>query len=56
MTIATEAIKRIEANPDWKNRIVNALKGGGIAAMEKAIDNPVGAFLKGAFEGWEKGN
>ena len=35
-----------------KKRTVNALKSGGIAALEKAINNPIGAFLKGAFEGW----
>jgi uncharacterized protein YjbI with pentapeptide repeats len=54
MTISTEAIKRIESNPDQKKRIVNALKSGGISAFEKAIDNPLGAFMKGAWEGWEK--
>jgi Pentapeptide repeats (8 copies) len=54
MTIATEAIKRIEANPDQKKRIVNALKSGGVAAFEKVLDNPIGAFMKGAWEGWEK--
>jgi uncharacterized protein YjbI with pentapeptide repeats len=54
MTIATEAIKRIEANPDQKKRIVNALKSGGVSAFEKVLDNPLGAFMKGALEGWEK--
>lgn len=54
MTIATEAIKCIEANPDQKKRIVNALKSGGVAAFEKVLDNPLGAFMKGAWEGWEK--
>jgi 2-oxoglutarate dehydrogenase complex dehydrogenase (E1) component-like enzyme len=54
MTIATEAIKRIEANPDQKKRIVNALKLGGVAVFEKVLDNPLGAFMKGAWEGWEK--
>jgi uncharacterized protein YjbI with pentapeptide repeats len=52
MVIATKAIERIEADPAWQKRTVNALKSGGIAALEKAIDNPIGAFLKGAFEGW----
>ncbi len=54
MTIATEAIKRIEANPNQKKRIVNALKSGGVAAFEKVLDNPLGTFMKGAWEGWEK--
>jgi hypothetical protein len=52
MVIATKAIERIEADPAWQKRTVNALKSGGIAGLEKAIDNPIGAFLKGAFEGW----
>jgi hypothetical protein len=52
MVIATKAIERIEADPAWQKRTVNALKLGSVAALEKAIDNPVGAFLKGAFEGW----
>lgn len=53
MVIATKAIERIEADPVWQQRTVNALKLGSIAGLEKAIDNPIGAFLKGAFEGWE---
>jgi uncharacterized protein YjbI with pentapeptide repeats len=53
MVIATKAIERIEADPAWQQRTVNALKLGSVAAFEKAIDNPIGAFLKGAFEGWE---
>jgi uncharacterized protein YjbI with pentapeptide repeats len=53
MVIATKAIERIEADPAWQQRTVNALKLGSVAALEKAIDNPIGAFLKGAFEGWE---
>jgi hypothetical protein len=52
MVIATKAIERIEADPAWQQRTVNALKSGSIAGLEKAIDNPIGAFLKGAFEGW----
>jgi hypothetical protein len=52
MFIATEAIKRIEANPAWKQRIINALKEGSMAAFEKAVDRPIGAFIKSAFEGW----
>jgi hypothetical protein len=56
MVIATEAIKRIEANPAWKQRVVNALKEGSMAAFEKAIDKPIGAFIKGAFEGWRDSN
>lgn len=52
MVIATEAIKCIEANTAWKQRIINALKEGSMAAFEKAVDKPIGAFIKSAFEGW----
>jgi hypothetical protein len=52
LAIAYETIKSIEANPAWKQRIINALKEGSMAAFEKAVDKPIGAFIKGAFEGW----
>ena len=52
--IAEEAIKRIESDPSWKQKIVNAVKEGGLAAFEKAIDNPAGAFVVGAIKGWQE--
>lgn len=54
MMVATEAINRIESDPTWKQRVVLAARGGGLAAFEKAIDNPVGAFIIGAIKGWLK--
>lgn len=53
MVVATEVIKRIESDPDWTQRVVRALKEGGIQAFEKAIDHPVGAFVVGAIKGWQ---
>ncbi len=52
MVVATEAIKRIESNPTLKQRIINAAKEGGLAALEKALDNPAGAFITSAIKGW----
>jgi len=52
MVVATEAIKRIENNPTLKQRIINAAKEGGLAALEKALDNPAGAFITSAIKGW----
>lgn len=56
MVVATEAIDRIETNPDWKQRIVNAAKKGGLAAMEKGIqkvtDNIIAATITGVIKGW----
>lgn len=53
MVVAAEAIKRIENNPSLKKRAINAAKEGGLAALEKAIDNPAGAFVVGAIKGWQ---
>ena len=52
MMVATEAIKQIESDPNWKQRVINAAKEAGLAALEKAIDNPVGAVLTAGIKGW----
>jgi len=56
MVVATEAIDHIETNPDWKKRIVNAAKKGGLAAIEKAIgkatDSVVASTIAGVIKGW----
>ncbi|MGJ5632987.1 pentapeptide repeat-containing protein [Nostoc sp. CALU 1950] len=54
MVVAAEAINRIESNPTLKKRVINAVKEGGLAAFEKAIDNPAGAFIVGAVKGWQE--
>ncbi|MCW5318377.1 hypothetical protein GTQ43_33055 [Nostoc sp. KVJ3] len=54
MVVAAEAINRIESNPTLKKRVINAVKEGGLAAFEKAIDNPAGAFIVGAIKGWQE--
>jgi len=52
--VAAEVIDRIESDPAWKQRAINALKQGGLAAFEKAIDNPGGAFIVEAIKGWQE--
>jgi hypothetical protein len=54
MIVAAEAIECIESDPAWKHRAINALKQGGLAAFEKAIDNPGGAFIVEAIKGWQE--
>ncbi|MBN3872479.1 pentapeptide repeat-containing protein [Nostoc sp. JL33] len=54
MVVAAEAIKQIESNPSLKKRAINAAKEGGLAAFEKAIDNPAGAFIVNAIKGWQE--
>jgi CHASE3 domain sensor protein len=54
MVVAAEAINRIESSPTMKQKVINAVKEGGLAAFEKAIDNPAGAFITGAIKGWQE--
>jgi hypothetical protein len=54
MEVAAKAIDRIESDPIWKQRAINAAKEGGLAAFEKAIDNPLGAFVVGGIKGWKE--
>jgi len=54
MVVAAEVINRIESNPTLKKRVISAIKEGGLAAFEKAIDNPAGAFIVGAIKGWQE--
>lgn len=52
MVVATEAIKSIESNPSFKQKVINAAKEAGLAAFEKALDSTAGAFITGAVRGW----
>ena len=54
MAIATEAVKQIEGDPTLKQRLLNAAKEGGLAAIEKTFDNPIGAFVVSAIKGWQE--
>lgn len=54
MVVAAKAVDQIESNLLFKQRVINAIKEGGLAAFEKAIDNPVGAFVVHAIEGWQE--
>ena len=53
MTVATEAIKKIENNSTLKQRAINAAKNGLIEGLKQ---NPVGAIVAGIIEGWTKEN
>lgn len=54
MVVAAKAVEQIESNPTLKKKAISAVKKGGIAAFEKAIDNPAGAFIAGAIKGWQE--
>ncbi|NET27280.1 hypothetical protein [Okeania sp. SIO1I7] len=54
MIVATETIKKIESDPNLKQKLISASTSGGLAAFEKALDNPVGAFIVSAIKGWQE--
>ena len=54
MQIATETIKTIENNPEFKARIISALKVGSIKAFEQFLNHPAASFVVGALEDWQK--
>lgn len=52
--VAKEVVKHLESNPTMKQKVINAVKEGSLAAFEKAIDNPDGAFITAAIKGWQE--
>ncbi|MFB2892078.1 pentapeptide repeat-containing protein [Aerosakkonemataceae cyanobacterium BLCC-F50] len=50
MAITTEAIKQIESNPTLLARIMSALKAGGVAALDSALDHPAASFVIAALQ------
>ncbi|MEG3861245.1 hypothetical protein [Microcoleus sp. herbarium12] len=52
--MATEVVKHLESNPTMKQKVINGVTEGGLAAFEKAIDNPAGAFITGFIKGWKE--
>ncbi len=49
---AVETIKEIDNRPPLKQKLISAAKQAGMKGLEKALDNPAGAMIVGAIEGW----
>ena len=54
MQIAAETIKSIENNPTLAERVISALKAGGVQAIGQLLNHPAASFVIGALEDWEK--
>ncbi|VEP16115.1 hypothetical protein H1P_4050006 [Hyella patelloides LEGE 07179] len=52
--LVAEAVDRIEHNPTFKAKVINALKAGGTEAFKEAIDRPFVNILLATFEGWKE--
>ena len=54
MQVAAETIKHIDNNPTLAERIISALKAGGVQAFEQFLNHPAASFVIGALEDWQK--
>ncbi|NEO74169.1 pentapeptide repeat-containing protein [Moorena sp. SIO3H5] len=52
MIVVGEVIDQIDNNPTLKNKVINALKVGGVEAFKEAIDHPLVNILMATVEGW----
>ncbi|MGK7897605.1 MAG: hypothetical protein AB4372_29315 [Xenococcus sp. (in: cyanobacteria)] len=54
MTIATEAIQKIDHNPSLSKKIFNALKINDAAALEELLNHPAASLFISALEDWQQ--
>ena len=55
IVVLEEAIKRIENDPTLKERVLAALKSGGVEAIKELVDHPLINILLAALDGWQTG-
>ena len=53
MIIAAEVVDEIENTPTLKERVIFAIKAGGIVAFENILTHPAGAITAAALSGWQ---
>ncbi|MDF5725898.1 MAG: pentapeptide repeat-containing protein [Rhizonema sp. PD37] len=54
MAIATQAIEYIDSDPTLTQRVLSALKAGGVQALAQFLNHPAASFVIGALEDWQK--
>ncbi|MBW4479938.1 MAG: hypothetical protein KME54_24630 [Tolypothrix brevis GSE-NOS-MK-07-07A] len=54
MAIATEALAQIEGDKSLSERVLSALKVGGVSAFEQLLNHPAASFVIGALGDWQK--
>ncbi|MGB3653557.1 MAG: CHAT domain-containing protein [Rivularia sp. (in: cyanobacteria)] len=52
MMIVTKAVEEIENNPRFKERVIGALKAGGVEAFKELINHPLVNVFMAAIDGW----
>lgn len=53
MIIAAEVVDEIDSDPTFKQRVISAIKAGGIVAFESMLTHPAAAITVAALEGWQ---
>ncbi len=51
--MATKAVEEIEKNPVLKQRVIGALRAGGVEALKELVDHPAVGIVLAAVEGWQ---
>ncbi|NEQ85433.1 MAG: hypothetical protein F6K26_36575, partial [Moorea sp. SIO2I5] len=54
MKVAAAAVEQIDTNPDLSNRVLSALKAGGVSAFEQLLNHPAASFVIGALQDWQQ--
>jgi hypothetical protein len=52
MQVAAETIKAIENNPEKAQRVISALKTGGVQSLAPLLNHPAASFVIGALSDW----
>ncbi|WP_424094683.1 hypothetical protein [Moorena producens] len=54
MEVAAAAVEQIDTNPARSNRVLSALKAGGVSALEQLLNHPAASFFIGALQDWQE--
>ncbi|NEO12124.1 MULTISPECIES: hypothetical protein [unclassified Moorena] len=54
MKVAVAAVEQIDTNPTLSNRVLSALKAGGVSAFEQLLNHPAASFVIGALQDWQQ--
>ena len=54
MQMATEVVKQIEADPNWKKRIMSSLGAGSTAALDSLLNHPAASFILATIQKWQE--
>ena len=52
MMIVARSVEEIETNPRFKERVIGALKSGGVEAFKELINHPLVNIFMAAIDGW----